>query len=383
MERNVELEQAIFNNPNDPSTYSVLADWLQSRGDPRGELIALAIAGKDDAVQALLEEHSEQFLGPLADHTETYDGSERPAFEWKHGFIRAARLSHDHNADELDVDGGLARVLEQLLDHPSGRFVQELAFGFNGDPNDDNLESLIATLARTPRPSIRTLVLGDFKYAGAARDEDRGDDTEISWYNVGDCSSLWRALPQLEKLIVQSTSTSYGQAGGVTLGELDLPALRHLEFRTGGLERSNFESIARGRFPQLVHLDVWFGQDNYGGDCTADDVAKLLARTDLPKLTHLGLMNCEFVDAAIPLLVRSPIAKQLVELDLSLGCLSDEGAQLLATHADAFPALQKLDVSQSYLTGDGIGALRKLAKTVVADDQRTGEDDDRYAAVGE
>src|SRR5260221_10447240 len=41
--RNPELERAVIDNPDDRDAYAVLADWLQSNGVPRGELIALQL----------------------------------------------------------------------------------------------------------------------------------------------------------------------------------------------------------------------------------------------------------------------------------------------------------------------------------------------------
>ncbi|MGZ3423537.1 MAG: WGR domain-containing protein, partial [Polyangiales bacterium] len=38
---NPELEAKIVADPNDTQAYLVFADWLQSKGDPRGELIAV------------------------------------------------------------------------------------------------------------------------------------------------------------------------------------------------------------------------------------------------------------------------------------------------------------------------------------------------------
>src|SRR5512143_1029906 len=38
------LEASIVADPADPAAYAVYADWLQRRGDPRGELIALQLA---------------------------------------------------------------------------------------------------------------------------------------------------------------------------------------------------------------------------------------------------------------------------------------------------------------------------------------------------
>lgn len=57
--RNPALEQAILENPDDTNAYMALADWLKRQGAPRGELIALQIAGKTADAKALLAKHSE------------------------------------------------------------------------------------------------------------------------------------------------------------------------------------------------------------------------------------------------------------------------------------------------------------------------------------
>jgi len=256
-------------------------------------------------------------------------------------------------------------------------------FVFNGDPNESSLQDLIDILARDPRPTLRSLFFGDIKYAGAARDEDRGDDTEISWYSVGDLSNLWPQVPRLERLIVKTGGRDQAIAGGTTLGELALPALRHCEYHTGGIDEDNSLALAAIAAPKLAHLDIWYGQKNYGGAGKLEHAQQLLARTDLPELRHLGLMNCEFADELIEPLAHSPLAKQLTELDLSLGCLTDAGAQALVKHRDAFPQLQKLGVTHSYLGDPGIEVLRGYAKEVATDEQRERDTERRYAAVGE
>jgi uncharacterized protein (TIGR02996 family) len=380
VESNPALEQAIENNPDDKASYSVLADWLQSRGDPRGELIALSLAGNEDAAGGLLIKHGDVFLGDLQLFGQTFDGEDREAFTWRYGFIDSVRLSHNHYAAE-DAEVDLANVLRKVLDHPSGRFVREIVFAFNDDPNEHNLQSLIDVLAEKPRPTLRRLHFGDFKYSGAARDEDRGDDTEISWYSVGNLAALWPRVPHLEKLIIQTGSAGSAMAGGTQLGEIALPELRHFEYRTGGLEQANGRSIVEMRAPALEHLDVWFGQDSYGGDAGLEVVETLLARTDLPKLRHLGIMNCELVNDLVPLLARSPLVFQLAELDLSLGALTDEGAHAIAENRAGFAKLAKLDVGYNYLSGEGIAAIGRIAKELVDHHQRSG--DDHYSAVGE
>jgi len=375
---NPELEQAIVANPDDTSARSVYADWLQSQGDPRGELIALQLAGKESDAEALIAKHTAALLGPLAQHRLTYDGEKRSAFDWKYGFIHRAHLSHNSYAEKIE-GATLADVLRLLLAHPSGRFLAELHLTFNNDPNEDNLQSLIDVLAEAPRPTIRKLHFGDFKYAGAARSQDQGEDTEISWYSVGNLASLWAQVPNLATLIIQTGAAESAMAGGTQLGALALPKLRHFEWRTGGLESANADAIVAARLPSLEHLDMWTGHEGYGCGATREHVMALLAG-DFPKLRHLGIMNCEFTDAIVEDLAKSPLLAQLTELDLSLGCLTDEGAAVIAKHKDAFAHLEQLDASYTYISP---GALDGCAKQVVTLELRTTEGDDRYPAVGE
>ena len=139
--RNPELEKAIVANPSDREAYTVLADWLQEQGDPRGELISLQLGYKDKQAKALIEKHADYFLGELAEHQTVHDEgnnnsssnlrtsaqekewqkTQQQAFLWRNGFIYRVRLSHDSYSDEV-YKGDTVDILEQVLDHPSGRF---------------------------------------------------------------------------------------------------------------------------------------------------------------------------------------------------------------------------------------------------------------------
>jgi uncharacterized protein (TIGR02996 family) len=376
--RNPELEAAIVADPYDKAAYTAYADWLQTQGDPRGELMALQIAGKDKAARALIDKHVEYFLGPLAPHQKTYDGElsnngrtnskawvaeNQQAFLWKFGFIHRARLAHDSYAD-ADFKGTLAEVLELLLAHPSGRFVTEMAFNANGDPNEDDLQDLLDILARTAPRTLRKIVIGD-------------NVDQISWYNVGNLGELWKAVPDLTTLTIE--------AGSFTLGRIEAPNLRHAVFKTGGLSKASGTSIATASWPKIEFLDVYYGDDNYGGDCTMAEVQPLLDRTDLCSLAHLGLRNAAFADELCQALGGAPIVKQLKELDLSLGTMSDAGAAALAACGDAFRHLEVLDLSDNYLSKGGQEAVAGLANKVILGEQRDdhGDPDDRHPSVSE
>lgn len=318
------------------------------------------------AAAALMEQHAGSFLGPLAEHQKTYDGNDRDAFTWRFGFIHAAKLSHSRYTNE-GFEGSMAEVLETLLGHPSGRFLTELVFGFNSDPNEDPLDDLIGILARKAPATICKLHFGDFEYP---------EETEMSWYHVGNLAKVWKAVPNLELLIVQG--------GEFELGAIELPALTRAEFRTGGLSAASARAIARATWPRIEYLEVWYGDDNYGGTATLADAEALLARGDLPRLTSLGLRNTAFTDELCGVLATSRLLPQLTRLDLSMGIMTDEGAAALAADRAAFKHLAVLDVSDNYLTRAGLAALKGVARSVVSTEQRDDDDPEyRHPSVGE
>ena len=62
--------------------------------------------------------------------------------------------------------------------------------------------------------------------------------------------------------------------------------------------------------------------------------------TNMPKLTHLALRFTDFGDAGVKELLASGILKRLKVLDLNGGCVTDDGAKLLA----ASPDVKKLEL---------------------------------------
>lgn len=364
--RDATLETAIHDAPEDDATWMVYADWLLAQGHPRGELIAAALAAGNSAAAAKallkLEDHYRAVIvGPLRPFQIVDDWSNRDAFTWRRGFIQAARFSiHSEKPTEL-VD-----AIGTLLTHPSGRFLQELAIGLKGYTPMDPLDPVVAVVAQHGAPSLRRLHVGDFQFPDAC---------EISWYTVGDLSALWPALPRLTCLVVQ----------GIEL-KLGAPMPRHLAelaIRTGGLARETMIELCTMELPSLRSLEVWTGDPAYGCTTTFDDTAPLLAR-DWP-LTSLGVRNCDFADEVAAALPRAAFASTLASLDLSMGTLTDDGARALAAHADAFPKLARLDVSESFLTSAGLGALRDAFANVnvIALEQRVARDGERYVSVGE
>ncbi|MBT3219670.1 MAG: hypothetical protein HN348_11310 [Proteobacteria bacterium] len=75
--------------------------------------------------------------------------------------------------------------------------------------------------------------------------------------------------------------------------------------------------------------DIWFGDSNYGAEGDIADIRPILAGTGIGEVVHLGLRNAEFTDEICQEIVGAPILRRLVVLDLSMGTMSTEGAQVL------------------------------------------------------
>lgn len=105
------LERDVYANPDDDVPRAVLADLLQSRGDPRGELIALQLAGAGDArVEELVRDHGRMWLGPLH---EIAAGA-----EMQRGFLT-----------RLELAAASAESWEKAIDHPFLGTVEDLLAG--------------------------------------------------------------------------------------------------------------------------------------------------------------------------------------------------------------------------------------------------------------
>ena len=383
--RNPELEAAIAKDPDDAEAYAVLADWLQEQGDLRGELISLNLANKHKQAKALFDKHADYFLGPLAEHQEVYDSgannsssalrtraqekewqkTQRQAFLWRNGYIRRVRLSHDIYS-HADWKGRTVDVLAQVLAHPSARFVVEFAFQSNGDPNEDDLQDLIDLLGKKAPASTRKLTFGD-------------NIDQISWHHTGNLAKLWKGVPDLRVIEVES--------GEFEVGKMVAPALERAVFITGGLSDSCGRAIAKAVMPNIRHLEIYYGSDDYGATCSIKDVRPLLARTDLPQLEYLGLENAEFSNEIAKALKKAPVLASVKTLDLSQGTLNDEGAQALVAAKDALKHLECLDLSDNFLSDEGIRAVEGLCKKVITSDQDEPDDWDGelhyYVSVAE
>lgn len=241
----------------------------------------------------------------------------------------------------------------------------------SAEPVDAVLDRLVAARARFP--ALRALFIGDITQ----------EENEISWICQGRVTDLLDAYPELTEFVVRGSQ------------QLSFPAVRHerlekLTIQTGGLPATVVRGVAAGDFPALTHLELWLGTPNYQGDTEIADLAPILAGDRLPALRHLGLRNSEIQDEVCAALATAPVVARLESLDVSLGVLTDAGAEALLG-GQPLTHLKRLDLHHNYLSEEIRDRLRDTLSPKVELDLDPGGAEIhsyngevwRYVAIGE
>jgi hypothetical protein len=261
-----------------------------------------------------------------------------------------------------------------FLDDPSSSLVSEIVIGDWGLLNaamDDTsafvVEALVA--ARDRLPNLRAIFFGDII----------GEECEISWIRQSDVSPLFAAYPQLESFCVRG-------ADGLSLGALKHDRLKSLVIQSGGLGANVVREVTAAELPELEHLEVWLGTDDYGGNATVADLGPILEGAKFPKLKYLGLRDSDIADEIARAVATAPAIERIRVLDLSLGILTDEGAAALLT-SPAVARLEKLDIHHHFCSEEMTAKLQSLGVEVDASERQEPEtyNDEvwRYVAVSE
>jgi len=202
-------------------------------------------------------------------------------------------------------------------------------------------------LEAAPRlPNLKALFFGDI-----IREED-----EISWIRQCDITPLLEAYPGLERLDVRGGM-------GLELSAFASTTLKVLRIETAGLGAAVIRAIGASDLPNLRTLDLWLGIEERGGNVTAADLAGILGGERLPALSRLGLMNSDVQDELCAAVATAPVVARLSELALSLGALTDDGAEALLS-GQPLTHLVELDLRHHYLTAPMLARLRAALSPV-------------------
>ncbi|MFI0370945.1 STM4015 family protein [Actinomadura sp. 1N219] len=247
--------------------------------------------------------------------------------------------------------------------------VTALIIGYWGASYDDDVADPVELLcgAAASFPKLKALFLGDIT----------GEESEISWIELSDISPLFTAFPGLERFEVRGSQ-------GLTLAPLKNERLKVLRFESGGLPGRVVQAVGASELPSLEHLDLWLGEENYGGDSTVADLAPFLGGERFPALRHLGLEDSEIQDEIAAAVAGAPIVARLESLSLAMGILTDQGAEALLS-GQPLTHLRKLDLHHHFLSDAMVGRVRAALPGVEVDldDQEKPDGDWHYIAVAE
>ncbi|MDL4815895.1 STM4015 family protein [Actinomadura opuntiae] len=267
--------------------------------------------------------------------------------------------------DEESFADTFARFLETV----DTREITALVIGYWGASYDESTSDPVALLTASAAafPKLKALFLGDIT----------GEEAEISWIEHGDISPLFTAFPQLERFEIRG-------AQGLVLSSINSAHLRVLRFESGGLPARIVQAVGASELPNLEHLDLWLGEDNYGGDATVADLAPLLSGERLPALRHLGLEDSQIQDEIATAVAGAPIVARLESLSLAMGILTDQGAEALLS-GQPLTHLRKLDLHHHFLSDAMVERVKAALPGVDVDlsEQEKPDGEWHYIAVSE
>ena len=306
-----------------------------------------------------IDEHLTQFAGlPVAAFDPQGDAPADPSgFAW--------RVSTDYDGGKEEFRARLSG----LVDSDWAGSVRALVLGEWGESYERAAPIGRLVKAADRLTGLRALFIGEMI----------SEECEVSWIHHRDITPLLQAYPGLEILRVRGSD-------GLELTPTRHEALQELAFESGGLPDHIVRSVGECDLPALRHLELWLGTDEYGGDANSDDLAGVLSGARLPALRYLGLRDAEIADEVAAAIASAPVVARLETLDLSLGVLSDLGGAALLS-GQPLTHLRKLDLHHHYLSDDMAQRIvDELAAVGVEADVSDGQDEDdgdRYIAVSE
>jgi hypothetical protein len=265
---------------------------------------------------------------------------------------------------EYDSGISIANLAETILNDPDLPKLKSIVIGMWNEDICDITPAEIFTMIENNKEKfqhIESLFIGDMD----------SEEIEISWIPQGNYENLLKALPSLKSLKIKGTE-------GLELGKLDHKCLEAFEIISGGLPVSAVNALKAANLPALKKLVLYSGDENYGYDCEMSDFADLAKKERFPNLIHLGFTNSVQQDELVEVILASDLLPQLTTIEISCGCLTDKGGQLILDAVDKLGNLKNLDASYHYMSDEMMEKLKALPFEVNVDDKQIADpfDDD-------
>jgi hypothetical protein len=205
------------------------------------------------------------------------------------------------------------------------------------------------------------------------------DRWENSWIQIGDIGQFLATWTNLLHFKCNGSQISFGKTRLVHANLMSITII------CGGLPVSVIKSILDADLPNLYHLELLLGTDQYGGNFSVTDFDQLLGSEEsgiFPSLQYLGLRNNYIVDSFCKAVAESAILSRIRVLDLSNGTLSDEGAvELLKIEHEQAYFLELMDLHHHYMSDAVVQQFTD--KFYVANTTDQEYNNDRYITISE
>lgn len=270
------------------------------------------------------------------------------------------KLSIDYDQYEDGVK--IVDLIEELAGKDESLQLESLIIGDWGGAYESDSSVVIEALVRLKDrfPQLRSLFIGDMS----------SEECEVSWINQSNLGPILSAYPELRSLTIKgSTDLSLVPAHHDKLEELTIIC--------GGLGTDVITSISEGSFKNLKKLELYLGVEEYGFDGSLADVLQLIEPGKFPLLSYLGLKDSEIQDEIAIAVADAPILDQLHTLDLSMGTLTDKGAEALI-NSEKILKLKSLDLSYHYMSDAMMNRWKQSGLNVDISDQQDADEDEDY-----
>ncbi len=357
----------------DDPAYLVLADWLQTKEHPWGELIVLQHgAATNPKKAASLQKQADKHLkenGPVILGEAANDP--RSHFEWHHGFVRRAVIA---SAADIKV---MTKAVKSFLDSPVSHMVETLVispyvatFTTHQDWDDSSGDMVdpwkeLDKIAKLIPDRITRVGFGGWPASMAH-----------AYVYLPSFSKVSSTFPKITALELTGLHTE-------KLGKLSLPQLTDLAIRFAHGNDETLRAVATSKLPKLERLTIWLGGTEHGlvdevyspdeddeddedndrypatfsasdlegmgmdtPDCevTADGLRALLDASFSPKLTHLSIGSPRWTAELFGALAQGKLIKSLKKLTIHGGSWSDDIIKPLVAAKKALSHLESLEL---------------------------------------
>ncbi|WP_310425662.1 hypothetical protein [Chamaesiphon sp. VAR_48_metabat_135_sub] len=270
-----------------------------------------------------------------------------------------------------------------VLESPCTNEIEALVFGIADW--DMELISVIAN-AKDKLENLKAIFIGDI------------EDSECMISSLpcyGDISPILESYDRLEFLQMRCNQGRNARTGEKLYeGFRFCQTLRHdklkiLRIESSGLNHQTLLDINQLKLPSLEYLELWLGSPEYGANSSIEDLIPMISSEKFSQLKYLGFKNCDYTDDIAFALAKSPFLENLIELDLSMGTLGNDGL-LALLNSPAIEYLDTLNISENFITRgfiENILPTFELNCKLIIDRQECGYESvprsERYCSVSE